>query len=50
MFPVSGRKYMSVEEYKKWTEVKIEAINQEMATLTSKKDPRWLKLRKSKNA
>ena len=41
---------MPAEEYKKWSETKIEAINAEMATLTSKKDPRWVKLRNMKHA
>ena len=39
---------MPVDEFKRWTEEKISAIEAEMATLSSKKDPRWVKLRNMK--
>lgn len=41
---------MPVDEYKRWSEEKIKAIEAEMATLSSKKDPRYVKLYNMKDA
>ena len=41
---------MPVDEYKRWSEEKIKVIEAEMATLSSKKDPRYVKLYNMKDA
>jgi len=41
---------MDAQAYEEWSLKKVKAIEDEMKTLTSKKDPRWTQLRKQKTA
>ena len=41
---------MEAKEYEEWSKKKIQAIEAEMAKLTSKSDPRWVKLRKQRTS
>ena len=41
---------MESKEFEEWSKKKIQMIEAEMATIESKKDPRWVKLRKQRQS